>query len=190
MSDEIKAQVEATIVRLESIVQNQSVLDNLWLSVKQLLLDELDTLPDLPKSNQKKKNRNFRKSQPFWNNNIEDAWKEVCRSEKVYLKCKASFHCNLAQKQQFQAEFKNAQKIFDRKFRYYKRKHKAQEFIDLENLSKNNPAEMWAKFKKLSNPTSTKAVLEIVRADETISNDKKEVLKRWHTDISNLFSRL
>ena len=49
---------------------------------------------------------------------------------------------------------------------------------------------MWAKFKKLSNPTSTKAVLEIVRADETISNDKKEVLKRWHTDIYNLFSGL
>ena len=49
---------------------------------------------------------------------------------------------------------------------------------------------MWAKLKKLSNPTSTKAVLEIVRADETISNDKKEVLKRWHTDISNLFSGL
>ena len=110
MSDEIKAQVEATIVCLENIVLNQSALDNLWLSVKQLLLDELDTLPDLPKSNQKKQNKNFRKSQPFWNNNIEDAWKEVCRSEKVYLKCKASFHCNLGQKQQFRQSLKMLRK--------------------------------------------------------------------------------
>ena len=47
---------------------------------------------------------------------------------------------------------------------------------------------MWAKFKKLSNPPSIKAFLEIVREDKTISNDIKEILDRWHKDISNLFS--
>ena len=36
----------------------------------------------------------------------------------------------------------------------------------------------------------TRAVLEIVREDESISTDIKEILQRWHKDISNLFSGL
>ena len=34
----------------------------------------------------------------------------------------------------------------------------------------------------------TKAALEIVRQDKSISRDIKEILERWHNDISNLFS--
>ena len=49
---------------------------------------------------------------------------------------------------------------------------------------------MWAKLKKLSDTPSNRAVLEIVREDGTISNDVKEVLKRWHDDIGKLFAGL
>ena len=83
---------------LENIVQNQSNLDDLWISVKNLLLNELDTIPDLPKSNQKKQNKQFRKSQPFWNRNLETAWRDVCRSENDYLMYKANSRCEIAQK--------------------------------------------------------------------------------------------
>ena len=37
-------------------------------------------------------------------------------------------------------------------------------------------------------PPSSRAALEIVRADESISRDIKEILERWHSDISKLFS--
>ena len=47
---------------------------------------------------------------------------------------------------------------------------------------------MWATLKKLNNPPSSKAALEIVRQDKSISRDIKEILERWHNDISNLFS--
>ena len=49
---------------------------------------------------------------------------------------------------------------------------------------------MWAKLRTLCNPPSTRAALQIVREDESISSDVKEVLARWHKDISNLFSGL
>ena len=49
---------------------------------------------------------------------------------------------------------------------------------------------MWAKLKELNNPPSTRAALEIVREDGSISADMKEILKRWHIDISRLFSGL
>ena len=49
---------------------------------------------------------------------------------------------------------------------------------------------MWIKLKKLCSPSSTRAALEIVREDGTISHDIKEILNRWHNDIGKLFSWL
>lgn len=48
---------------------------------------------------------------------------------------------------------------------------------------------MW-KLKKLCDPPSTRAALEIVKADGTISTDIKLILDRWYRDISRLFSGL
>ena len=62
--------------------------------------------------------------------------------------------------------------------------------FDLEQASKYNPTKMWDMLSKLSNPPSSKVVLEIIREDETISTDIEEILQRWHKDISNLFSGL
>ena len=64
------------------------------------------------------------------------------------------------------------------------------EFENIEKLAESDPSAMWAKIKKLSDPPSTKAVLEIVREDGTISNDIQEILQRWHADIGRLFSGL
>ena len=47
---------------------------------------------------------------------------------------------------------------------------------------------MWSKLNKLKSPPSSRIALEIVRSDETISRDLKEILERWLNDISKLFS--
>ena len=119
---------------------------------------------------------------------MESAWKDVCKAEKNYLNYKANLHCQMQHKNELHKIFKESQKIYDRKFRYFKRKHRKQGFTDLEHLSRTNPAEMWARLNKLSNPPTTRAALQIVRDDGSISSDVKEVLERWHRDISNLFS--
>ena len=80
MSDEVRVQVENTILKLENAIQNQTQLDHLWADVKNLLLKELDSLPELPKSTNKKQNKHFKKSQPFWNENLATAWAEVCNT--------------------------------------------------------------------------------------------------------------
>ena len=49
---------------------------------------------------------------------------------------------------------------------------------------------MWSALKKLDDRPSSRAALEIVREDKTISRDLKEILERWHKDISGLFSGL
>ena len=59
---------------------------------------------------------------------------------------------------------------------------------ELERDSVDNPQKMWDKLKKLGNPPSSKAVLEIIRDDQSISTDIQEILAKWHKDISKLFS--
>ena len=190
MSDAVRADIEATIIKLENVAKNQNHLDQLWVDIKNLLLNELDSLPDLPSANCKKQNKLFKKSQPFWNDNLKVAWSNVCKAEKEYLNFNARTNNNQAQKAHLRKLFKHAQKTFDNKFRFFKRKHKKSEYDNLEKLSETDPNKMWQKLKKLSNPPSSRAALEIVREDGTISNDIKEVLKRWHDDIGKLFAGL
>ena len=71
MSQEISNKVQETILKLENRIENQNELDILWCEIKSLLLNELNSLLDLPTSNSKRKNKQFEKSQRFWNENIE-----------------------------------------------------------------------------------------------------------------------
>ena len=108
--------------------------------------------------------------------------------EKNFLNFKVKTHADNNIKSQLRLEFKNAQKVFDRKFRQTERNFKKQQNQELENNAKSNPTSMWSSLKKLNNPPSSRAALEIVRADDTISRDLKEILERWLNDISGLFS--
>ena len=108
--------------------------------------------------------------------------------EKNFVTFKVKSNNDLQTKSQLRLDYKNAQKIFDRKFRDTERNFKKQQIIDLENSAKFNPTDMWSRLKKLSNPPSSRVALEIVRDDESISRDLKEILERWLKDISKLFS--
>ena len=107
-----------------------------------MLLNELGSLPDLPTSNSKKNNKQFKKSQPFWNQNLDSAWKDVCRAEKDYLNYKANQIYQTQRKSELHKKFKDCQNVFDRKFRYFKQKHRKQGFVDLLKSAQTNPSEM------------------------------------------------
>ena len=59
MSEEVNNQVLETILRLENCQKNQQEIDRLWDEVKELFLNEMSKLPDLPTSSNKKSNKNF-----------------------------------------------------------------------------------------------------------------------------------
>ena len=104
------------------------------------------------------------------------------------LTFKVRTNADLRIKSELRNHFKNAQKIFDRTFRQAERNFRKKQYETLENNAKVNPTDMWTKLKKLNNPPSSNIALEIVREDETISHDLKEILERWLNDISKLFS--
>ena len=115
-------------------------------------------------------------------------WKTTCQVEKDYLNFKVVSHFDKFHKSQLRNKFKDAQKLFDKTFRQAQRKFKKQNILELEEDAKHNPTDMWSRLKKLNNPPSSRAALEIVRADDSISHDLKEILERWLNDISKLFS--
>ena len=119
---------------------------------------------------------------------MDQAWRDVCQSESNYLLYKVNLNGQAEQKKLLREKYKSCQNIFDSKFRYFKRQHRKQEYEDLEKSAQSNISDMWSKLRKLSNPPSTRAALEIVREDKSISHDIKEVMSRCHRDISQLFS--
>ena len=126
----------------------------------------------------------------FWNQELSDLWAIRCVKEKQYSGFICKSRGDLAQKEIFRKQFQVAQYNFDKRFRFYKRQHRAGKFKDLENFAEKDPNEMWKLLNSLSEPKSSKVVMEIINKDETISTDIKEILKRWHSDISGLFSGL
>ena len=188
MSNETLELVLQAITRLENKVNTKKEIDNLWTEVKKIFMSEMDKLPDIPRSVKRKLNKKFNKSKPFWNAELENLWSNSCKAEKMYLSFKVKNRTDFQLKNNLRTNFKTAQKVFDKKYRFYKRQHRKKEFNDLETNARTDPALMWAALKRLNNPPNVKAALEIVREDQTISSDIKEVLERWFHDISRLFS--
>ena len=88
MSSETLELVLQAITKLERRVETKKEIDNLWSEVKQIILAEMQKLPDIPRSNIKKQKQKFRKSKPFWNQELETLWNDCCKAEKAYLKFK------------------------------------------------------------------------------------------------------
>ena len=189
MSEEIRQMVLGTIAKLENVSENQIEINRLWAEVKNLFLKEMDTLPNIPSSSCKKMKKSFRKSHPFWNNELANLWSAACQAEKKYLNHTVNCRADYLKKNEFRQLFKNAQTHFDKKFRYFKRQFQNKDQNELEKLAFENSPNVWAKLKRLNSPP-TRPPLEIVREDKTISRDVKEILERWHLDISQLFSGL
>ena len=85
--------------------------------------------------------------------------------------------------------FKEAQSLFDKKFRFYKKKFKNKEIEDLGKQAAEDPTSVWKKLKRLG-ATPAKRVLEIVKEDGSLSREVGEILERWAKDISNLYAGL
>ena len=97
---------------IENAMKNQNEIDGTWSQIKELFLSELNQLPDLPQSLNKKSNSNFIKSKKFWNDDLSNYWRSMCNSEKQYLRFKVRTPANHAIKRDLLKSYKTAQKDF------------------------------------------------------------------------------
>ena len=153
MSDEVSMQIQETIIRIENTESNQTQIDDMWYSIKDIFFKEMDHLPPLPQATNKSLKKSFRKSQPFWNSELSGLWFSVCQAEKVYLTYRVADKRQMKFKENLRLKFKMAQKIFDKRFRCLKRQYEGKNQRQLFDLAKEHSPDVWKKLKKLNCPS-------------------------------------
>ena len=121
MGDDIRDMIFQTIEKIESSVTSSNEVNLVWAEIKGIILKEMEKLPEIPKSSNKKQSKKINKGKSFWNEELRDLWNDACRTEKNYLKFKVSTFADKILKGKLRLEFKNAQKRFDKRYRYHKR---------------------------------------------------------------------
>ena len=121
-----------TISKLEQNINNQNTIDETYVQIKNLFNNEIEQLP-LKSSNNAKQNKNFKKGQGFWNEELGLLWSDCCDKERAYLNFKCKNNDDKAVMGRLREVFKQAQKLFDEKYCYYKRKFNASKITDLKN---------------------------------------------------------
>ena len=120
MDESIRNAIIATIERIESASKSQVEIDALWHEIKGLFITEMSNLPLIPIANGKKLKRSYRKSQPFWNEELENLWFAACQAEKIYVNFKPRNNNEQKTKSNLRHNFKNAQKEFDKNSEFIK----------------------------------------------------------------------
>ena len=115
----------------------------------------------------------------------------VCPPIRHYSEASFKVTCNADKrvKENFRLIYKKEQASFDKSFRHFKRKYNNHTQTELYNLAADNSPNMWSKIKQLTSPPS-KPPLEVIMSDGSLSRDVKDVLVKWHEDISKLYSGL
>lgn len=117
---------------------------------------------------------------PYWNNELQNLWKNLCLAEKRFLKCKDQIT-----RRELHNTFKDSQYDFDKRFRFYKRQYRRGKVLLLEYLqgsSSNNNSQFWREINKLG-PKRQKAIpSEILTEGGESLFQIDQVLNRWETD--------
>ena len=191
-SEETIKQVNQTIRKLESFNEDKIALNNIYSEIKDIFSSEIEKLPNIPVTNNKKGRRKLRKSAAFWNIELQELWETRCNFEKTYsvFKCDGKNPLQRVHKQKLLNEFKQAQKLFNVRYRQIKRHHQNRAFHELAALAdkaSGDPNEMWKRLRALSDHKPAHILLEIIKQDGSISKDITEVLLKWHSEFSACF---
>ena len=74
------------IDRIESCRENQTAIDDVYTDLVKSVIHEMDSkIPQKPTNTCPKKHNKIR--QPFWNDKLNELWKQVCQAEKQFKKC-------------------------------------------------------------------------------------------------------
>ena len=188
-SPDVLNEIEWTISRIETSIINQNKLNELYTDLKNIFTKQISSLPDRS-SKYKNENKKRRRAQPFWNDELKQLWNDRCIKEKVYCSFKCTSNKFLSHKSSLRNDFKVAQKLFDKSYRFYQRKHRKDTFQSFDDLDKTNRNQVWEKLNSLAQTKSKQVIMEIIRDDGSISCDLKEVLAKWHNYFSKSFSGL
>eukprot|EP00732_Lithocolla_globosa_P001139 Lithocolla_globosa_v1_NODE_518_length_3838_cov_6.179752.p1 type:complete len:838 gc:universal NODE_518_length_3838_cov_6.179752:2520-7(-) len=130
--------------------------------------------------------RPFRVRKGWWNDEVEEAWKN-CRAAEKYWR---HFKGPRGKKKEFRADFLNKRKLYDRIIQKTKRCHLKEKQRNLHELFTYNRGDLWRHIGRIGIASSSHSSIpmEVLLDDGTSSKDLHQVLGKWKTDFASLLS--
>ena len=182
-NDTSKQAVANCIDHIISTANDQSEIDEIYANICDVYYKEMKTWLRSKNVNPSAKHRWRHSSKPFWDENLNDLWNQLCQAESTYLAEKG-----IARRRQLKQIFKNCQRCFDKYYRKQKRQYNRNKCMEIESLRTSDPKEFWSQVRKLG-PRSEKGIPMSVRLpDGSITSNIDEVLSKWEEDYKNLYN--
>ena len=124
--------------------------------------------------------QHYRIKRLYWNDELNKLWVDLRLAEKSFLKCK-----DQSKRRTVKYEFQYCQSNFDRRLRFFKRRFKRGQALQLEHLQLSNPQQFWREINKLGPQKSKLIPMEILMENGEPSFETDQILKKWETDNSH-----
>lgn len=185
MSSEL---VRQAIVECIDIIEHtravQADVDNSYQEVCNIYYNEMDKWLTYKNINPSAKRRLRHSVKPFWNDELQNLWNDLCKTENEYL----SKPQNSRERQRLRMAFKTIQANFDRVYSKEKRRFERQKRTDIERFNTEDHKSFWTEIQNLGPRKSTSIPMSVYKADGSITCDKGEVLGKWETDFNTLYN--
>lgn len=120
----------------------------------------------------------------FWDEKLEEEWKEVGIAEKNFLKCKGNHQAQTTMR----LVFLNKRKVFNQTIRRAKRKANAERRENIELYNKTNPKEFWSKINELGPQKFKKSDFRTNKEDGSLETNPTKIKKKWKEEFSGLYN--
>ena len=183
--DETRQVLEA-LIENECDNYNQSRINNIYDEFCSVVKNEMQAkLPhkDISiKLGQSNKRRRLQK--PWWNDELQILWNNMCDSEKAWLKCKNR------QKQQLKHIFVQKRKLFDKLVQRRKRTYWFEMQNEILYNASNNQNEFWKSIGRVGirDNRRNEIPMEIVDQNGSVITDSNTVFDKWRSDFCDLLN--
>ncbi len=129
----------------------------------------------------------YRVKQPYCNNKPNELWLKVRSAERIFLKCSPG---DSRKRRALLKEFKKCQVNFDRKFRFFERRFKRGQAIQLERLQTGNPQQFWREINNLGPKKSMSIPMEILMKNSESSFESGQKLNKSGKQITVVYMHI
>jgi hypothetical protein len=171
------------INNIEAVQASQQEVDIMYENVCNVYYKEMDLWFRSHNVNSvsKKKFRNI--SKPFWDDELSEWWKNLCKAEYEYLASRQ----NSRARRHLLNNFKQKQNIFDKSFRKAKCKFERDKRINIERLNTENPREFWKALNNLGPRKKNNIPMQVYDEEGNVTGEIDKVMSKWKSDFHNLF---
>ncbi len=183
-SDRWKSDINELIDLFATCQKEQREMDNVYDSFCCKVTEEMDKYLKYSESSKQTRKR-YKNHKPYWNERLNELWKDMRDSEVVYIQCRGSRH----RKSYLRNQFVYKRQIFDKALRGAERSYNTNKLLDIENCCVENPRDFWNHISKLG-PRKDKQIPMKVYDENNVLNDNIEiVLNKWRNDFMGLYNK-